>query len=302
MGNSIEKELDELSSEADRYYQNCMNGRYDYDSFWRTLKYNSLEQIDAKIAEYEKKISELNKISTSNLIKKHKITISIGYLRSQLIELRAVRDAKIRNKEKDEETDTKIGMINQRMKIIEEKTKSLQNLCSHIYRLIPNNYFLLNQKKDSFIPEDWGNLPLNVIGKYDYEDNAWYNDNNGEWVKAFHGTGRHCRSDQEIREMINSILQNGFSNGKNNVHTNCNDKYHPGKKIGIGVYVTPNINIAKLYAGTIGIGGKKYLTLFLVKVRKKAIRGCRCKDASDYWVVNGSSNEIRPVRVLFAEM
>ena len=49
---------------------------------------------------------------------------------------------------------------------------------------------------------------------------------------------------------------------KNNVHANHNDINHPGKKIGIGVYVTPNINTAKLYAGTIRIGGKKYLTLF----------------------------------------
>ena len=126
----------------------------------------------------------------------------------------------------------------------------------------------------------------------------WINDNNKEWVKAFHGTGRNCRSEYEIKDIIDSILQNGFKNGFNNVHALCQDKYHPENRI---VYVTPNINTTKGYSGTITMNEKKYLTLFLVKVKKKAIRGCRCKNASDYWVVNGSSQEIRPVKVLFAE-
>ena len=101
--------------------------------------------------------------------------------------------------------------------------------------------------------------------------------------------------------MINSILQNGFKNGFNNVHASHEDKLHPGNRIGNGVYVTPNIDTARNYAGIITLNGKKYLTLFLVKVKKKAIRACRCPNASDYWVVNGTSQEIRPVKIIYAE-
>ena len=101
--------------------------------------------------------------------------------------------------------------------------------------------------------------------------------------------------------MIDSILKNGFKNGINNAHADCYDKYHPGKKIGIGVYVTPNIETAKSYAGIIHLNGEEFLTLFLVTVKKDAIRACNCRNASDYWVVNGSSDEIRPVSVLLAK-
>jgi hypothetical protein len=46
---------------------------------------------------------------------------------------------------------------------------------------------------------------------------------------------------------------------------------------------------------------EKIFDFIFSKSQKTAIRACRCKNASDYWVVNGSSQEIRPVRVLFAE-
>ena len=63
--------------------------------------------------------------------------------------------------------------------------------------------------------------------------------NNNTWVKAFHCTGRNCKNENEIRDR--------FKNGIINAHAECYDIYHPGRKIGIGVYVTPNIETAKSY-------------------------------------------------------
>ena len=103
MGNSLD--LDSLASEADRYYQGVMNGQYDYDSFWSRLNGNSLESIEEMITDYERKLSKLEKMSSSNILKKHKIEISKNYLTSQLIELRAVRDAKKGIKKQNEEAD-----------------------------------------------------------------------------------------------------------------------------------------------------------------------------------------------------
>ena len=56
-----------------------------------------------------------------------------------------------------------------------------------------------------------------------------------EWIIAYHGTGRHCRTKQEIFDMV----------------------------------------------------------------KKNAIKACDCPEAKDYWVVNGSVNEIRPLEVLY---
>ena len=94
---------------------------------------------------------------------------------------------------------------------------------------MPKNYFLPKQNKDDIIPSNLKNLSLNIKGKYD--DDLWIDDNNKKWIKAFHGTGRHCKTDGQIKEMIDSILLCGFKNGKNNKHSNCDDKYHSGKKL-----------------------------------------------------------------------
>ena len=193
--------------------------------------------------------------------------------------------------------------MNEINRILEEKIEHL----NYLSQLFPSNYFLpskneeeKNEINDDFIPSNWGKLPINVLGKYDDGDDLWIDDDI-KWEKAFHGTGRYCKNDDEIKEMIDSIVTNGFKNGTRNVHENCNDILHPGKKIGKGVYVTPKIDIAKAYSGTIVIDGKQYQTLFLVKVRKNCIKKCNCKKASDYWVVSGTNYEIRPVSVLLSE-
>ena len=45
------------------------------------------------------------------------------------------------------------------------------------------------------------------------------------------------------------------------------------------------------------IGIKKYKTILMVRVKPDAIRS----DDDDEWVVNGTSDEIRPYRILYKE-
>ncbi len=130
-------------------------------------KINSLEEIEEMIADYEKKLSKLQKMSSSDIFKKQKIEISKSYLNSQLIELRAVREAKMGIKRQNEECERKIQKSNQKIKIIQQNTQALINLSNYLYSLFPNNYFLKQKAKDDFIPEDWYGIPFNVIGKYD---------------------------------------------------------------------------------------------------------------------------------------
>ena len=87
------------------------------------------------------------------------------------------------------------------------------------------------------------------------------------------------------------------------VHKDCDDQFHPGKKVGEGVYCTPNIETAEDYLGIVNINGETYKTVLMVRVNPNALRHCDdCWDSKDpynYWVVNGTTNEIRPYRILF---
>ena len=62
---------------------------------------------------------------------------------------------------------------------------------------------------------------------------------------------------------MDSIIKNGFKNGINNAHANCDDKYHPGRKIGNSVYVTPNISTCNFLLLNFYLSGEKYSILFL---------------------------------------
>ena len=82
------------------------------------------------------------------------------------------------------------------------------------------------------------------------------------------------------------------------MHKDCYDVFHPGQKVGRGVYCTPSIKTAgDYYSGISEINGIKYKTVLMVRVKPEAIRNCKCYD--DYWVVNGTTDEIRPYRILY---
>ena len=77
-----------------------------------------------------------------------------------------------------------------------------------------------------------------------------------------------------------------------------------GKQVGEGVYCTPNPGTAESYAGISEINGKKYKTILMVRVKPEAIRNCdKCSDSKNdnYWVIDGTTDEIRPYRILYKE-
>ena len=73
--------------------------------------------------------------------------------------------------------------------------------------------------------------------------------------------------------------------------------FHKGKKVGEGVYCTPTISTAESYSGVSNINGQNYKTVIMVRVNPKLIR--HCTDSGDNWVVNGTTDEIRPYRILY---
>ena len=151
-------------------------------------------------------------------------------------------------------------------------------------------------------PIGWIGIGLKVMDKY--EDNTWIGMENaeGEWCVAYHGVGDGQESDN-VKKAVGLIYKGSFKAGKGQKHRNCPDQFHPGKKVGTGVYCTPKIKTAEEYGGLSEINGIKYKTVFMVRVKPEALRHCdRCIDSKEpyvYWVVNGTTDEIRPYRILY---
>ena len=152
-------------------------------------------------------------------------------------------------------------------------------------------------------PLGWIGIGLKVKDKYDNGNNKWIGMDNsvGEWCVAYHGVGRNQQSD-EVQNITKKIYQGGFKAGSQQAYKNDDDLYHPGKKVGTGVYCTPKISEAEKYAGisTIKNSNISYKTVLMVRVRPEAIR-CS-KDKTDYWVVDGTIDDIRPYRILYKKI
>ena len=147
-------------------------------------------------------------------------------------------------------------------------------------------------------PLGWIGIGLKVTGKYDGGDDTWIGMKNvtGEWCVAYHGVAKGQSSDN-VKKTTGAIYKTAFKPGKGQAHKYHEDSNHPGQPVGEGVYCTPLIKIAEGYAGISNINGINYKTVFMVRVKPNARRFCA--DQSDYWVVNGTTDEIRPYRILY---
>ena len=149
-------------------------------------------------------------------------------------------------------------------------------------------------------PLGWIGIGLKVLNKF--ENNIWIGMDNsdGEWCVAYHGVGRFLGSEQV--KNITGIIYKGekFKPGENQAYESSDDENHPGEKVGKGVYCTPKIAVAESYAGDSEINGINYKTVLMVRVNPDKIRFS--KNMEDYWVVDGTTDQIRPYRILYKKI
>ena len=161
----------------------------------------------------------------------------------------------------------------------------------------------INEKRGNmsyYPPIGWIGIGLNVLTKYDNGNTDWLGNQNshGEWCVAYHGV--RGNSSDEVKRIIGIILRSTFKPGLSQIHRNCNDKYHPGKEVGIGVYFSPYPEDAESYSGILRIKDKNYKSVLMVRVKPSAIRSCsECNFCN--WILNGTIDEIRPYRILLKE-
>jgi len=148
-------------------------------------------------------------------------------------------------------------------------------------------------------PKGWKGYGLSVFDKYDEGDNNWIEcDNNPkEWAIAYHGVGRDSSNPEFIAGLI---AKTHFKPGANQVYSEDNDMYHPGNKVGDGVYCSPLPEIMDGYAGDCTCDGKRYKVGLMIRVKPDKIRAS--KDMPEYWVLNGTTDEMRPYRILLKEI
>jgi len=153
--------------------------------------------------------------------------------------------------------------------------------------------------KEYYPPLGWKGFGLKVLDKY--EDNEWIGMKNtpGEWCVAYHGVGRD-KSSEEVKKIVALIITSTFKKGPWQAYENYNDIYHKGEKVGEGVYCTPKIETAESFSGISEINENKYRTVLMTRVKPDKIR-CP-EERQDFWVVNGTTDEIRPYRILFKEV
>ena len=153
-------------------------------------------------------------------------------------------------------------------------------------------------------PDGWIGFGLNVLNKYDDGNNDWLacDGRPGEWCIAYHGACVRNTSDQ-IKQIIKPILEQNLKPGSGQACSGDNDLNHPGQKVGVGVYCSPNPAVIDGYAGIIEVNGFRYKVAFMLRVKPDKIR--ISSGTPDYWVLNagnGNFSEMRPYRFLIRKI
>ena len=150
-------------------------------------------------------------------------------------------------------------------------------------------------------PEGWIGYGLKVWDKYDLykgdKKNDWlsYDNREGEWCIAYHGAG-HEKESKEVENIIKIVSKSNLKQGEENDYADDDDIKHPGQKVGNGVYCSPNPKVMEGYAGIIEKGNEQYKMGFMVRVNPKKIRVSAGN--TEFWVLDGNDDDIRPYRIL----
>ena len=146
--------------------------------------------------------------------------------------------------------------------LIRVKCKIPLEYFDYKYNFISPNLTLTNKRGSEKYdpPYGWLGIGLNVINKYDNGDNIWLNKDNDSWAIAYYGFGKKLTS-EEIGNMLNDIIVKGVFKRELSIKCKEFDIRHKPKRIGVGIYLSPNVNIAAKNSGTFDFN-KKNIKLF----------------------------------------
>lgn len=193
-------------------------------------------------------------------------------------------------------------------KVIMEGVKLAPNMLDYRGNQTPDGYGR-GQKRgtyDYIPPLGWKGFGLKVLGKYDNGNDDWIKmDNNpNEWAIAYHGIGRGRNDVEDITRKIATEEYQKLIKGAGQGLKDFDDDNHPGKKIGEGVYCSNDIGYIEKNNlcgnSNTQINGKKYKMAFMLRVKPDRIRFN--KKYPNEWILDGTTDEMRPYRILLKEV
>lgn len=161
-------------------------------------------------------------------------------------------------------------------------------------------------------PIGWKGYGLKVMDIYDEGNNDWIakDGNPNEWAVAYHGIG--TRLGGTVENATRQILMGGFKSAdgqaykdytNDNPNYKCEDKEPDNSKtIGDGVYCSPDPKNMYLFAkktNPIKANKKQYFMGFMMRVKPDKIRFSNSR--KDYWVLDGTKDQMRPYRIMIKE-
>ena len=193
-------------------------------------------------------------------------------------------------------------------KVIMEGVKLAPNMLDYRGNQTPDGYGR-GQKRgtyDYIPPLGWKGFGLKVLGIYDNGNDDWIKmDNNpNEWAIAYHGIGRGRNDVEDITRKIATAEYQKLIKGAGQDLKDHDDDNHPGKKIGEGVYCSNDIGYIEKHNlcgnSNTQINGKKYKMAFMLRVKPDRIRVN--KNYPNQWILDGTTDEMRPYRILLKEV
>ncbi|CAG8589361.1 6440_t:CDS:1 [Paraglomus occultum] len=131
-------------------------------------------------------------------------------------------------------------------------------------------------------PCGWQRFALKVSGKYDNGDDSWLGTGDDAWPVSYHGTAKYNAK---------SISEEGYLLSK-------------GKRFafGRGIYSTPDVCVAELYAKEFEFSGKTYVIVIQNRVNPKNLVKIEATKTrvGEYWI-SKDGQDVRPYGICIKE-
>ena len=276
-------------------YMLCITNNIDEDLLISVV--HDLSYRKNYIEEWKRKISKRLKIN-KNLIILTNPRNSTGHLHMDLAFNPKVG---IMN-EKSMEKELKKDGINE---VIVKPLLEGCRLSKSIFNSNYNKYYniiLNNQKRggEQYIqPLNWTVYGMNVSGKYDFGDDRWLGNKNGngEFAVAYYGINNLVNKNINLMKSIMSIMGN-LETG--NTFVNVKNARNPQENCKSGAYFYKNPEHAENSSEIIKIAGFEYKIMFMCRVKPSKIM--QPENFKDCWILSPTPDEVRPYKILIKKI
>jgi hypothetical protein len=185
------------------------------------------------------------------------------------------------------------GLIRSKCKIPIEKLNFKYNF------EIPNTSLSKKRGNEIYNPSyGWIGIGLNINNNI-IKNLDWITskDNTSKWAIAYYGFGKKLTSNEIIKKLYDIIINNNLNKDDSlQLKSKYKDIRH-NKKIGVGIYMSPFVDVSEQFSGIIYFNNKRYKIVLMARV---LIENIKEPEDNSYWILN--NKDIRFYRILLKEI